>query len=79
MPFCAWDRTAPSPTVEASVVNINGILKSGNANTGVLLNLLFNLSNDSWHSWFQSHIFPSWLAVLVVWQCPQSEGPVFGK
>jgi len=47
MPFCTWDRTAPSPTVEESVVNINGTLKSGNANTGVLLNLLFNLSNDS--------------------------------
>jgi len=22
---------------------------------------------------------PSWLAVLVVWQCPQSKGPVSGK
>jgi hypothetical protein len=22
---------------------------------------------------------PPWLAVLVVWQCPQNEGPVFGK
>jgi hypothetical protein len=24
-------------------------------------------------------IFCPWLAVLVVWQCPQNEGPVSGK
>jgi hypothetical protein len=35
MPSCTWDRNAPSATVESSVVNLNGTLKSGNVNTGV--------------------------------------------
>ena len=47
MPLSTWDRTEPNSTVEASVFNIKGTLKSGNANNGMLLNLLFYLSNDS--------------------------------
>ena len=40
-----WDKTAPSPTPEASVSRMKGSSKFGNASIGDLVNNSFSLSN----------------------------------
>lgn len=45
-----WDRIAPIPYPEASVSTWNFLLESGNANTGVEPNLVFEVSNAIWPS-----------------------------
>ena len=47
LPFSSnCDKTAPTAALEMSVTTKNGLLKSGYANTGVVVSASFNTSND---------------------------------
>lgn len=40
-PSNSCDSTAPTATFDASVASVNGLLKSGNLNTGASVNFIF--------------------------------------